>query len=62
MKGFVHTNRTNRSRPSVYNQLDTHRWATKIEIHRILSGKPDLKIKDEPKTRSKSAAGSVYSL
>jgi len=25
--------------------LDSHKWATKMEIIRIISGKPDLKIK-----------------
>lgn len=24
------------------NRLDSHKWATKIEIRRLLSGKPDL--------------------
>jgi hypothetical protein len=26
------------------NQIDCHDWATKMEIHRLISGKPDIKV------------------
>ena len=29
----------------VHRQPDSHNWATKMEIHCLLSGKPDLKLK-----------------
>lgn len=39
-------------------QIDSHQWASKIEVRRLLSGKPDLKIRkdtrkvdDEPTLR-----------
>jgi hypothetical protein len=28
----------------VDNQIDCHSWATKMEIHRLISGKPDVKV------------------
>ena len=28
----------------VDNQIDCHDWATKMEIHRLISGKPDIKV------------------
>jgi hypothetical protein len=31
-------------RPAMYNGLDSHKWQTKIEIVRLISGKPDLRI------------------
>jgi len=38
-----------KSKPTTYHGLDSHKWATKMEIQRLLSGKPDLKIKVAPK-------------
>jgi len=29
----------------INHMLDSHKWATKMEIIRLISGKPDLKIK-----------------
>ena len=34
--------------------LDSHQWATKIEMRCLLSGKPDLKIKADSYERSAS--------
>jgi hypothetical protein len=31
-------------RPAIRSGIDAHNWATKMEIRRILSGKPDLEI------------------
>jgi hypothetical protein len=45
MKGLVKTKGTNRSKPLIYGELDSHKWATKMEIRRLLSSKGDLKIK-----------------
>jgi len=33
------------AKPLTYGGLDSHKWATKMEICRLLSGKRDLKIK-----------------
>jgi hypothetical protein len=34
-----------RYRPKIHSQLDSHKWASKMEIRCLLSGKPDLKLK-----------------
>jgi len=47
MKWLFHTKKTDRSRPTIFNRLDTHNWANKMEIHRLLSGKPEMKLKTE---------------
>jgi hypothetical protein len=52
MRGLVHTKGTNRSKPSIYNELDTHKWATKMEIQHLIGGKRDLKLSESPKTRN----------
>ena len=31
-------------RPKIHSQLDSHKWASKMEIRCLLSGKPDLKL------------------
>jgi|GEM_PF-6147155 hypothetical protein len=36
--------RKSRPRSAIRNQLNTHKWESKMEIHRLISGKPDLKI------------------
>ncbi|MHC4501639.1 MAG: hypothetical protein ACYS9T_00785 [Planctomycetota bacterium] len=45
MKRLVDIKEENISKPSVYTGLDTHKWATKMEIQRLLGTKPDLKLK-----------------
>jgi len=50
MKRPQHNKKTGISKLLVYNGLDSHKWATKMEIKRLLSGKPDLRIKAAPKT------------
>ena len=37
--------RSFKSRPAPNNGPDSHKWETKMEIIRLISGKPDLKIK-----------------
>ncbi len=32
-------------KPSQYSGLDSHIWKTKMEIVRLISGKPELKLK-----------------
>jgi hypothetical protein len=39
-------------KPSQYSALDSHVWKTKMEIVRLISGKPDLKPKTLPKPAS----------
>jgi len=34
--------------PSGCDGPNSHKWANKMEVHRILSGKPDLEIKETP--------------
>jgi len=41
---------TVKSRPPVYDGPDSHKWDTKMEVQRLFSGKPDLEIKEAPKT------------
>ena len=37
---------------SLYYGLNAHKWATKMEVRRLLSGKPDLELKaDHKKTQ-----------
>jgi hypothetical protein len=36
---------TIKSRMTINPVLDSHKWATKMEIMRLISGKPELKIK-----------------
>jgi len=50
MKKRIHKRKTVKSRHPVGNRLDSHKWATKIEIRRLLSGKPDLIIEANTKT------------
>jgi len=50
MKKRIYKKKTVKSKPPVGNQLDSHKWATKIEIRRLLSGKPDLIIEANTKT------------
>lgn len=40
---------TGKSRPHAHSGLDSHKWATKMELRRLLSGKPDLRIKADVK-------------
>jgi hypothetical protein len=49
MKKRIYKNKTVKSKPPVGTQLDSHKWATKIEIRRLLSGKPDLIIEANAK-------------
>jgi len=37
--------RSIKSRPAPCNTLNCHRWESKMEIIRLISGKPDLKLK-----------------
>ena len=32
-------------KPAPYNRIDCHRWENKMEIIRLISGKPELKLK-----------------
>jgi hypothetical protein len=50
MKRLIDSNRAIKPEPTTYHGLDSHKWATKMEIQRLLSGKPDLKIQLTPGT------------
>jgi len=52
MDKLINTKRTTKSKPVIHNAPDSHKWATKMEIHRLMSGKPDLKIKAASKPTS----------
>ncbi len=45
----IDSKRAIKPKPAIYHGLDSHKWATKMEIQRLLSGKPDLKIKFTPR-------------
>jgi hypothetical protein len=45
MKKLNDKKRTIKLTMTINPLLDSHNWATKMEIIRIISGKPDLKIK-----------------
>jgi len=49
MKKTSDSNKTIKSNPSLYYGLNAHKWATKMEVRRLLSGKPDLELKADPK-------------
>lgn len=51
MKTLIEDKRTLESEPAIHDGLDAHKWATKVEIHHLLSGKPDLKIEADSRTR-----------
>jgi hypothetical protein len=52
MRRLMNIKRATKSKPVVHSAPDPHKWATKMEIHRLMSGKPDLKIKPAPKPTS----------
>lgn len=39
-------------KPAQYSSLDSHVWKTKMEIARLISGKPELKPKTLPRPTS----------
>jgi len=43
MKKLIKKIRLIKFKHRIDNQLDCHSWATKMEIQRLLSGKPDIK-------------------
>jgi len=49
MRKGVGKKRTVRLNTGVRSDLDCHKWATKTEIYRLLSGKPELTIRKIPK-------------
>jgi len=49
MKMSIEKKRATTLRPATYSRIDCHKWATKMETYRLLSGKPDLKIKEVEK-------------
>ena len=42
--------------------IDSHQWASKVEAQRLLSGKPELKIKNDAQTAKEEPALRVISL
>jgi hypothetical protein len=49
MKRSKDKRRTTKPRSSIGSELDAYKWATKMEIRRLLSGKPDLTLKEDSK-------------
>jgi len=45
MKTLTKKKQTAKPKPALRNGIDTHCWATKMEIKHLISGKPDLKVK-----------------
>ena len=52
MKKRKYKRKTVKSKPPIDNRLDSHKWATKIEIQRLFSSKPDLIIEANAKARN----------
>jgi hypothetical protein len=52
MESLTDKKRRTKSRPLIYSVLNSHKWATKMEMHRLIGGKPDLKIKEVPKPKA----------
>jgi len=44
MKRAFKEKRTAKCGYAIHNGVDSSKWATKMEIHHLFSGKPDLKI------------------
>lgn len=49
MKKLTEKIRTIRRKRVIYRELNSHNWATKTEMQRFFSGRPDLKLKRSPK-------------
>ncbi|MFZ2145732.1 MAG: hypothetical protein WAV28_00815 [Sedimentisphaerales bacterium] len=49
MKKTGDSNKKIKSRPSLYYGLNAHKWDTKMEVRRLLSGKPELELIPAPK-------------
>jgi hypothetical protein len=43
MKKIIDKKKPAKAKPCIYNELNTHTWATKMETRRQLSGRPELK-------------------
>ncbi|MFC1737877.1 hypothetical protein ACFL1G_02370 [Planctomycetota bacterium] len=47
MKKLINKKRKNKPEFTMYRRPDSHNWETRMEIHRLLSGKSDLKLKPD---------------
>lgn len=45
MKTLIEKKQTAKPKPAPCNGIDSHCWATKMEIKHLISGKPGVKIK-----------------
>jgi hypothetical protein len=44
MKKLIGKKTGTKHKPTIHSQLDSHTWATKMEIRQLLSGKRDLRL------------------
>ena len=44
MKNTIKYNRTVQCRTAIYNGVDSHKWANKMEIQHLISSKPDAEV------------------
>jgi hypothetical protein len=44
MKNAIKAHRTVKCRPAIYNGVDSHKWANKMEIQHLISCKPDVEV------------------
>ena len=44
MKKHIKDNRTGKCGPEIYNGVDSHKWANKMEIQHLTSSKADVKV------------------
>lgn len=48
MKDSTKQKRTDKCISVIYNDIDSHKWASKIEIQHLISSKPTLKVVEKP--------------
>lgn len=48
MKDSSKHKRTDKCISVIYNGIDSHKWASKIEIQHLISSKPTLKVVEKP--------------
>jgi hypothetical protein len=47
MKDSTKQKRTDKCISVIYNGIDSHKWASKIEIQHLISSKPDIKVAEK---------------
>ncbi|MHC4620292.1 MAG: hypothetical protein ACYTEQ_21295 [Planctomycetota bacterium] len=45
MRWLTDTKGSDRCKALIYKGVNTHKWASKMEIHRLIGGRPELRLK-----------------